>query len=114
MKKYPDDKNMEEEIKTFLEHVPDEYAKQQAERKAFFENSANAELIKQTRQHLVIAEMLYKARQKAGLTQAELARKMNVSQPLIARLERGRGNISYDTLLKFANACGFTLTISIS
>ena len=63
---------------------------------------------------MAIAEQLYKARKKAGLTQAEVASRMQVSQPLVARLERGRGNISCDTLLKYAAACGCLLSITIA
>ena len=39
--------------------------------------------------HLKIAKLLEELRHKAGLTQAELAKKTGVSQPMIARLERG-------------------------
>ena len=87
MKKYPTDKEIEEEVDYFLEHLDELAAKQQAERKAYFENPANAERIARTRQRLAIAEQLYKARHKAGLTQAEVAARMKVSQPLVARLE---------------------------
>lgn len=61
MKKYPTDKEIEEEVDYFLEHLDELAAKQQAERKAYFENPANAERITQTRQRLAIAEELYKA-----------------------------------------------------
>ena len=114
MKKYPTDKEIEEEVDYFLEHLDELAAKQQTERKAYFENPANAERIARTRQRLAIAEQLYKARHKAGLTQAEVAARMKVSQPLVARLERGRGNISCDTLMKYALACGCILTISLT
>jgi predicted transcriptional regulator len=39
--------------------------------------------------HLKIANLLEELRHKAGLTQADLAKKTGVSQPMIARLERG-------------------------
>ena len=61
MKKNPTDKEIEEEVDYFLEHLDELAAKQQAERKAYFENPANAERITQTRQRLAIAEELYKA-----------------------------------------------------
>ena len=38
MKKYPTDKEIEEEVDYFLEHLDELGAKQQAERKAYFEN----------------------------------------------------------------------------
>ena len=39
--------------------------------------------------HLKIAKLLEELRRKAGLTQSELAHRTGVSQPMIARLERG-------------------------
>lgn len=39
--------------------------------------------------HLKIAKLLEELRHKANLTQAELAEMTGVSQPMIARLERG-------------------------
>ena len=79
-----------------------------------FDDPDNAERIAEARQRLAIAAQLYKARKKAGLSQAELARRMKVSQPMVAKLERGRGNISCGTLMKFAAACGCVLSITIS
>ena len=73
MKIKPTDKEIEEEVSYVLEHLEELAAKQQAERKAYFENPANAERIARTRQRLAIAEQLYKVRHKAGLTQAEVA-----------------------------------------
>ena len=61
MKKNPTDKEIEEEVDYFLEHLDELAAKQQTERKAYFENPANAERIARTRQRLAIAEELYKA-----------------------------------------------------
>ena len=46
-------------------------------------------------------------------TQKELAEKMQVKQPLIAQLERGRGNISIDTIHRFAAACGKKVSITL-
>ena len=102
------------EVKYVAEHLEELKAKQQAERQAYFEDPANAARIAEARQRLGIAEQLYNARKKAGLTQAELARRMKVSQPMVAKLERGRGNISCDTLMKYALACGCILSITIS
>lgn len=53
-----------------------------------------------------------KARQSAGLSQAELARRMNTTQSTIARLESGRGQPSTRTLARFAKATGHRLKIS--
>jgi transcriptional regulator with XRE-family HTH domain len=53
-----------------------------------------------------------KARMRAGLSQAELARRMKTTQSTIARLESGRGLPSTRTLGRFAKATGHRLKIS--
>jgi len=53
-----------------------------------------------------------KARTRAGLSQAELARRMKTTQSTIARLESGRGLPSTLTLGRFAKATGHRLRIS--
>lgn len=53
-----------------------------------------------------------KARRRAGLSQAELARRMNTTQSTVARLDSGRGQPSTRTLLRFAKATGHRLKIS--
>ena len=60
---------------------------------------------------------LLKARKDAGLTQAEVASRMGVSQPVLARIESSLGNRehapSLSTLRRYATACGKRLVISI-
>ena len=51
-----------------------------------------------------------KAREDAGLTQRELAKRVDVPQSTIARIERGN-NTSVDTLSKIANALGKKLKV---
>jgi len=53
-----------------------------------------------------------KARARAGLSQAELARRMKTTQSAVARLESGRGLPSTRTLGRFAKATGHRLKIS--
>src|SRR5437868_15542145 len=53
-----------------------------------------------------------KARTRAGLSHAELARRMKTTQSTIARLESGRGLPSTRTLGRFAKATGHRLKIS--
>jgi transcriptional regulator with XRE-family HTH domain len=55
---------------------------------------------------------LIEARQKAGLTQAQLANRMKTTQAAIARMESGRVLPSTRTLQKFAEATGTVLKIS--
>lgn len=52
------------------------------------------------------------ARAHAGLTQAQLARKMKTTQSVIARLEGGKAHPSTRTLFKLAVATGTKLKIS--
>lgn len=54
-----------------------------------------------------------KAREDAGLTQAELAEKDGVPQSTVARIERG-SSTSTRTLQKLAQAMGKTMKIVVS
>ena len=53
-----------------------------------------------------------KARLRAGLSRAQLAKRMKTTQSTIARLESGRGLPSTRTLGRFAKATGHRLKIS--
>ncbi len=53
-----------------------------------------------------VARELIAARARAGLTQAELARRMGTTQSAIARLEGGGRLPSMKTLLRYAEATG--------
>ncbi len=57
------------------------------------------------------AEMI-RARANAGLTQEQLAQRMNTTQAVIARLESGRVKPSTRTLERLAAATGMKLRIS--
>jgi len=60
----------------------------------------------------VLAAAVIDARNRAGLTQKELARKMRTTQPAVARLESGRTRPSLRTLERLAEATGSRLLIS--
>jgi transcriptional regulator with XRE-family HTH domain len=51
------------------------------------------------------------AREAVGLTQAELARRLEISQPVIAALEAGRGNPTIGQLAAVAGALQVGLEI---
>jgi transcriptional regulator with XRE-family HTH domain len=53
--------------------------------------------------------LLREARAAAGLTQAEVARRMGTSQPVVARLERPGANPRYATLDRALRATGHRL-----
>jgi len=60
---------------------------------------------------------LLKARQKAGLTQEELANKMGTTKSAVSRLESSLRNDkhspSFATLKKYANACGKKIVVRL-
>ena len=59
-----------------------------------------------------IARALIEARTNAGLTQAQMAERMQTTQSVVARLESGRAHPSTRTLEKLAEATGTQLKIS--
>jgi transcriptional regulator with XRE-family HTH domain len=63
-------------------------------------------------EEFALAAAVAKARNRAGLSQAELAHRMKTTQSTIARLESGRGRPSTRTLDRFAKATGHRLRIS--
>ena len=48
---------------------------------------------------------------KAGLTQKQVAERMQTQKSNISRLENGNANPSWSTLLNYAHACGFDLSL---
>lgn len=62
---------------------------------------------------LSVAVTLRWARQDAGLTQAELARRVGVSQQQVAKLERPGANPSIATLRKVAEALGVRVELKL-
>jgi ribosome-binding protein aMBF1 (putative translation factor) len=63
-------------------------------------------------EEFTVMAAIAKARRRAGLSQAELARRMKTTQSTVARLESGRGQPSTRTLVRFAKATGHRLKIS--
>lgn len=59
-----------------------------------------------------LARALITARTQAGLTQAEVAKRMQTTQSVIARMESGRVRPTTQTLERFAKATGTRLRIS--
>jgi transcriptional regulator with XRE-family HTH domain len=58
-----------------------------------------------------LVSTLITMRERSGLTQDEVAKKMGTRAPNISRLESGRANPSLKTLVSYANACGFKLDL---
>lgn len=65
-----------------------------------------------------LLDQLLKARQEAGLTQAQVAKRMGTLPPAVARLERalatGKHSPSLATLRKYASACGKRLVLQLA
>lgn len=57
--------------------------------------------------------MLTRARKRAGLTQAELARRAGTSQPVISAYEHGRRDPSIETLRRLVRAAGAELELGV-
>jgi len=60
------------------------------------------------------ATLIVEARKRAGLTQAELARRLETHQSVVARWERGRTNPDFVTVQRAIRAAGFELSVSIT
>jgi ribosome-binding protein aMBF1 (putative translation factor) len=63
-------------------------------------------------EEFTVMAAIAKARRRSGLSQAELARRMNTTQSTVARLESGRGQPSTRTPVRFAKATVHRLKIS--
>ncbi len=77
-----------------------------------------AEVERMEREEAVLLDALLKARQKAGLTQAQVAERMGTQAPAVARLERslatGKHSPSIATLRKYVKACGRSLVLRVA
>ena len=73
---------------------------------------AYAEAYASLEEEFAVAAALIDARTHAGLSQEELAERMDTSQSTVARLESGKANTSIQTLRRFAAATGTRLRIS--
>ena len=89
--------------RTLEEHLA-EHMKDPEFKKAWHDLDPEFELI----------ESMVKAREKAGLTQAELAKKIGTRQPALSRLERGGfKKATVETLKKIADALDTRLVIKL-
>ena len=72
-------------------------------------------LYDERRFYLQVAHLVSDLRAKSGLSQAVLAKRAKVSQPLIARLEVGdpRRTPTFDTIFRVLKALGYSMVISV-
>ncbi len=107
------DKELEKGVQHFARHLEALHAQQSDAREKILTDPANAEFLKECRERRAVAEALYQARTMAKLTQAEVAARMNVSQPYVVKLERGKGSISWKVISRYAAACGKKVEINL-
>lgn len=80
--------------------------------KRWLRDSAYREAYDELTPEFRLARALIEARTNAGLTQAQMAERMQTTQSVVARLESGCAHPSTRTLEKFARAAGVRLRIS--
>ena len=70
------------------------------------------------REEAALLDLFLKARHEAGLSQAQVAKRMGTQPPAVARLERslatGKHSPSLTTLRKYAKACGRRLVLGVA
>lgn len=81
------------------------------ERKA--RDAAFDELLASINPEFALRKEIAKARQRAGLSRVELARRMRTKQSTIAQLERGGRSPNVKTLRKLAEATGSRLVVRL-
>lgn len=77
-----------------------------------------AEVERLEREEYALLNVLLKARHEAGLSQAQVAKRMGTQAPAVARLERalatGKHSPSVATLRKYVSACGKRLVLNVA
>lgn len=63
---------------------------------------------------MLSADLIYMARRRAALTQAELGRRLGLPQSQISRWERGQVEPSLETVQRLVRACGLELTLRLA
>jgi len=90
---------------------------EQLVQKALQNPAVRAEVERLEREEMPMLDTLLKARASAGLTQAEVARRMDTKAPAVARLENalvtGRPSPSIATLTRYAHALGKHLEVRL-
>lgn len=59
------------------------------------------------------ASVIRRARLRAGISQAELARRLETKQPVVARWESGARTPSLETVSRAVEACGLAIDVAV-
>lgn len=82
--------------------------------KTYAQSQEFREKMKAGVKRLKVISQLIDLREKLGITQTELAKRIGVSQPFVARIENDdASNLSLETLVKIVNALDAELDIQI-
>lgn len=84
----------------------------QFKKKALKNKAVKAEYDALTPEFAIIRSIIHE-RQKRGLSQTELAKRVGTKQPVISRLESGAGNPTLDLLRRVAKALDTELHVSL-
>jgi len=92
--------------KSYFEERRKASAKFQAEVKSMPEYG---KIAAETEEENIVANLMVTAREKAGLTQAQVAREMGIGQSAFSRMERG--NATTKNFLRCLKICGYALKL---
>ncbi len=76
-------------------------------------NAAEHEDLSAAETAIDIAILLYRARERRGLSQSAAAERAGVEQEAVSRLERPHANIRLETLQRYLSALGYSLEINL-
>lgn len=62
---------------------------------------------------MYLGQFVREARRRAGVTQRTLAQRGGISQPHVARIERGSVDVSFELVRRLVRACGFDLSVRL-
>lgn len=64
-------------------------------------------------ERLALVAELVRLRKAQGLSQTDIAKKMDIGQSAVSEVERSAGNLKIETLQKYAKALGVTIEITL-
>ncbi len=109
---YVTERQMATEIAELKAH-PERLCEESDERAAYYNAPEHIAETSEMLERMRIVEELYRLRKDAGLTQAELAKRIGTCQTYIAAVEKGRKNLTFSTLYRYARACGKQLKLEM-